>query len=217
MRIVLLLLFTSHFSFSQNFGFSAGFLTNRYFYSGNDDPDYKANYIKGYGYKIDVGFETKKFGVSSFMFRLGFEHFTGGFKINDYSSSSLETTEAEGSRMIYNVGVYPLNVLLGDKFEISIGGTFNVLIYENFKGIFSTHKINETVLVLNSESDRITALYSIGINLNLGYRFKISETWSVVPSFNLHVGLVNEFDRKYAYGQSTRQFFGVGLKRDLSK
>lgn len=216
MRLFFLLIFASHFGFSQNFDFSGGALLNHYFDNKDQGGNFASKYEKGLGFKVDAGYETKKMGVSSIMLRVGLEHFGGGVFQEDSDQGGFSSYTFEGNKTVANLSIYPINFLLKDKIDLSLGFKFDFLLHESFEGDYkaglSMQPAGEDRVL-----EKVSSSTSGAIAFNFGYRIQLSNNWILVPTYNMNYGVLIEFNESHSSVKSLRNFFGVSIKKDLSQ
>lgn len=149
------------------------------------------------------------------MVRVGLEHFGGKVfqdQSNFYQSSSYSF---EGNKTVANFSIYPINFLLKDKIDLSLGFKFDFLLHESFAGDYKVGFSMQSSDV-DRALEKVSSVTSGAIVLNLGYRMQLTNNWIIVPTYKMNFGVLNEFHESHSSVKSLRSFLGVSLKKTLS-
>jgi hypothetical protein len=203
--------------FSQSIAIIGGLNQNSFFDIKRSEYHYSSSYSSDLGYTIRIGLEDIKVSRLKLRFTLSYDTYGGKIEINDWALGGGDETEAEISKSVISLGIFPVNFKIIDRININLGFEMAGLISEEITGTKEYWEMGQIVWIkdLNDIYERYSARTYFGLRGRIAYNIGISDNWAMLPQYSYYFGLSHEFDDPPELTRSMRHFFCIGLQRKI--
>lgn len=180
----------------------------------------RTNYEGGLGHaaRIGIKFDLPKLNSPvplSIKFNLGYSTYNARYRLALLTFPSIVFKTADVQKSTINLGFYPINVLLMDKLQISLGGELNVKIKGNIQdelSHISSFRCTTGSLCIEDLTHRNV---TFRVNSQISYLIPLSPMLALVPQYQFSMGLLEEFDGNSVNTKTMHNTFWIGLERKL--
>jgi hypothetical protein len=168
------------------------------------------------GLSID-NMEAKKFPYRA---TVKFDRYRGQVDIFNGGLGGGSTLNADVTKNMIAIGLYPLNFSLKHVLDFNIGVEFNALILENAEGQYAYYQGGSPPISYNKPltgATKASNRFGIGLIARVAYYIPIQKGWFLVPQYQIFSGTTNEFKDVGSETRSLRHYLAIGLARKMPK
>jgi len=202
---------------AQTIELSGGPAISRFYTINNDPVHVSSLYFPGTGFGITAGYNMKTADFLRTRITLSFDRYQSGVIMN-YTGPSTEFMDSVYSvKSSLSVGFFPFYYSIFDHVDLGFGIIYTRLLKEKYTEWKQGWEATETSKVyfdnfIEDESTLYGTRNVFGIQGLLGYEIHLGERFSLVPAYQVYIGLSSETLDRY---KSMRQYFSLAVKMDL--
>jgi len=208
-----LLILASYSLSAQRMEIIGGVNGTTFYDNAGDEGHFSSSYTSNTGYVIRLGVDDIKVGWWESRLTLSYDKYGGGLNASDGGLGGGYIMEAEVEKSLISLGLFPVNVKIINKIDLSMGMEFSALLDESFMGTYTNWNMGspDQITDLQDKYDSYSAGFYVGLQGRIGYEIKLSDRLFVVPQYVFYFGLSKEFKEFPEQAKSMRHYLNIGL------
>lgn len=205
-------------TYSQKIELYTGALENHFYECIEETPHYYSSYSNNWGYSLGFAIDSLKFEWHTLRISVQYDNYSGGIFARTGGKGSSYTVDCQIDKHVISLSIYPVNIRkLVKKMQLSIGVTGSILIKGSFSGEYNGWSITDGTFSgsLNEKYNSYSTSFTFGIQSLINYRFRVSNSFELVPQYSFYLGLSKELTNFPESTKSMRHYFLLGLRKRI--